>query len=89
MSTGIALSTTLLYTRMSAKIGYRVTNFVEGRDDVFIYGMRWVFIVAASICIVGSLLTFYRMHRYSKDKKDTNSDDTVNTINKKSGDCLS
>lgn len=89
MSTGIALSTTLLYTRMSAKIGYRVTNFVEGRDDVFIYGMRWVFIVAASICIVGSLLTFYRMHRYSKDKKDTNSDDTVNTISKKSGDCLS
>ncbi|HCW52746.1 MAG TPA: MFS transporter [Clostridium sp.] len=68
MSTGIALATTLLYTRMSAKIGYRVTDFVEGRNDVFIYGMRWVFITAAVICLVGALITFYRMHRYSKEK---------------------
>lgn len=89
MSTGIALSTTLLYTRMSAKIGYRVTNFVKGRNDIFIYGMRWVFFVAAGICIIGALLTFYRMHRYSKGKEDINADDITNRIDKKSGDCLS
>jgi len=68
MSTGIALATTLLYTKMSAKIGYRVVDFVEGRNDVFIYGMRWVFITATVICMTGALLTFYRMHKYSKGK---------------------
>lgn len=68
MSSGIALATTLLYTKMSEKIGYRVTDFVEGRNDVFLYGMRWVFVTGAVICLIGALITFYRMTRYSKKK---------------------
>lgn len=69
MSTGIALATTLLYTKMSSKIGFRVTDFVPGRNDAFIYGMKWVYIVASSICMIGAILTFYRMYKNSKEKK--------------------
>ncbi len=61
MITGIALSTTILYNRMSYKLGYNVTNFVVGRNDAFIYGMRMVYIVGASICLVGVILTSLRL----------------------------
>lgn len=69
MSTGIALATTLLYTKMSSKIGFRVTDFVPGRNDAFMYGMRWVYIVAGAICMIGAILTFYRMYKNSMEKK--------------------
>ncbi len=61
MVCGIALATTLLYSRMSAKIGYRVTDYVEGRNDVFIYGMKTVYMVAAIICFAATILTLFRL----------------------------
>ncbi|AFS79785.1 drug resistance transporter, EmrB/QacA family [Gottschalkia acidurici 9a] len=63
MVCGIALATTLLYSRMSYKIGYRVTDYVVGRNDVFIYGMKTVYIAASIICFVGTILTFFRLIR--------------------------
>ena len=63
MVCGIALSTTLLYNMMSHKIGYRVTNYVVGRNDAFIYGMRTVYIAAGIISFVGAILTFFRLTR--------------------------
>lgn len=63
MVSGIALATTLLYSRMSYKIGHRVTDFVAGRNDAFIYGMKTVYITAAIICFVGTILTFLRLTR--------------------------
>jgi len=42
---------------MSYKIGYRVTDYVIGRNDAFIYGMRIVYIIAAVICMIGAILT--------------------------------
>ena len=60
---GTALSTTLLYTKMSSKIGYHVTTYIPERTDAFIYGMRWVYIVAGIICVIGALLTFLRMYK--------------------------
>jgi MFS family permease len=63
MVCGIALATTLLYSMMSSKIGYRVTNYVAGRNDAFIYGMKAVYIAAAIIGLVGALLTFLRLKR--------------------------
>ncbi len=62
MVTGISLSTTLLYNRMSSKLGKRVADYVRGRDDIFIYGMRWVYISAAVICLIGALLTAVRLY---------------------------
>ncbi|KZL89504.1 MFS transporter [Clostridium magnum] len=58
---GIAFSVALLYNRMSHSIGYRVVNFVPGRPDVFIYAMKFVYLSAASICIIGIILTFLRI----------------------------
>lgn len=69
MVCGIALATTLLYSMMSSKIGYRVTDYVIGRNDAFIYGMRTVYITAAIISLVGAALTFLRLSgKKSKNK---------------------
>jgi EmrB/QacA subfamily drug resistance transporter len=59
---GVALSTSLLYNRMSHKIGYHVTGYVSGRDDIFVYGMKYVYITAAVICGTGAVLTAYRLY---------------------------
>lgn len=66
---GISLSTTLLYNRMSSKAGVHVVDYVPGRDDIFIYGMRWVYIVAAIICISGAALTAFRLYSMRQRKK--------------------
>ncbi|WP_297424869.1 MFS transporter [Clostridium sp.] len=62
MVCGIALATTLLYSMMSFKIGYRVTDYVVGRNDAFIYGMRIVYIAAGIISFMGAILTFLRLN---------------------------
>ncbi|NEU03915.1 MFS transporter [Clostridium senegalense] len=54
---GVSIATSILYNRMSYKIGYRVLSYVEGREDVFIYGMRWVYIIAAIGCFTGFLIS--------------------------------
>jgi EmrB/QacA subfamily drug resistance transporter len=63
MVTGITLSTIILYNRMSKFLGYRVTDYIPGRDDAFVYGMRCVFITAGCICIIGATLTAFRLFR--------------------------
>jgi EmrB/QacA subfamily drug resistance transporter len=63
MVCGIALATTILYSRMSLKIGYHVTDYVVGRNDVFIYGMKTVYITAAIICLIGAILTSFRLFK--------------------------
>ena len=63
ITVGIALSTSLLYTMMSSKIGYKVSGYVEGRADIFIYGMRFVFIGIAIISLIGAILTLLRLLR--------------------------
>ena len=65
---GVSFSTTLLYSSMSSKVGYHVTGYITGQDDVFVYGMRNVFIVASIICAIGAILTAYRLYG-SKEKK--------------------
>ena len=71
MVCGIALSTTLLYNRMSYKIGHHVTDYVVGRNDVFIYGMRIVYITSAVICMVGAVLTALRLFSNKAKLEDT------------------
>ena len=69
MISGIALSTTLLYSSMSNNIGYKVLGYVEGRSDIFIYGMKIVYIVVTIICLVGTILTLMRLVSKSKTEK--------------------
>lgn len=66
MISGISMSVLILYNRMSRKIGYRVSDYVNGRDDVFIYGMKIVYITAALICAFGALLTALRLYNQRK-----------------------
>ncbi|MFT4006188.1 MAG: MFS transporter, partial [Lacrimispora sp.] len=66
MISGISMSVLILYNRMSSKIGYHVSDYVDGRDDVFIYGMKGVFIIAALICAFGALLTAFRLYNQRK-----------------------
>lgn len=57
---GISLSTLLLYHLMSEQLGETVTSYVEGRGDIFVYGMHWVYRFMAFISAVGAVLTGLR-----------------------------
>jgi len=65
---GISFSTTFLYNRMSYKAGYHVVNYIQGRDDIFIYGMKWVYIGAGLICASGAVLTAFRLYTIKQSK---------------------
>ena len=58
---GITLSTTLLYSFMSWKLNYHVFDYVKGRDDVFVYGMKSVYLILAAICCLGAAFTAFRL----------------------------
>ncbi len=66
MVTGTSLATLLLYNRMSHKIGYRVIDYIKGRDDVFMYGMRYVYLFVAILCIIGAVITGIRYYNSRK-----------------------
>lgn len=70
MVCGISLATSLLYAVMSANLGHRVTDFVAGRPDVFINGMRAVYLVAAAVIMLGALLTLIRLINAAKKRKN-------------------
>lgn len=63
---GVAFSTTLLYKGMSYKIGYRVTDYIQGKDNVFIFGMHYVYIAASLICMIGIYITAKRLYKKIK-----------------------
>lgn len=76
---GTSVATLLLYNRMSHIVGYKVVDYVKGRDDVFIYGMRWVYISSGILCLVGVIITalrFYGSKRH-KVKLKTNESETI------------
>lgn len=68
MISGISVAVLILYSRMSLKIGYHVSDYVPGRDDVFLYGMKGVYIAAALICAAGALLTALRLYGQRKGR---------------------
>ena len=46
---------------MSSKLGYKVSGYVDGRADVFVYAMRFVFIGIGVICLIGAILSVIRV----------------------------
>lgn len=60
---GVTLGTTLLYSKMSNMLGYTVTNYINGKDHVFIIAMDFVYIVAAIICFVGVIISATRFKK--------------------------
>lgn len=69
MVCGVTLATSILYAQMSKKMGYKVTDYVVGRSDIFLYGMKTAYMTAGLICALGALLTFMRMRSQANAKK--------------------
>lgn len=65
---GITISTTLLYSFMSYKAGYKVYDYISNNDEIFVYGMRNVYLILVAICMLGAILTACRMFK-QKSKK--------------------
>lgn len=57
---GIVLSTSLLYLFMGYKVGHTVTDYIKGRDDVFVFGMQNDYRILAALCLLGASLTVFR-----------------------------
>ena len=62
MSVGTAMSTAILYSRMSSLAGHEVTSYITGRDDIFINSVKYVYITAGVLCIIGAFITCLRLH---------------------------
>ncbi|MFL0247044.1 MFS transporter [Candidatus Clostridium stratigraminis] len=60
-SAGVSMATLLLYSLMSIKMNKKVFGYVEGRNDVFMFGMRYVYIGSAIVCLIGVVLTAIRL----------------------------
>lgn len=65
-TTGIAISTSILYNTMSMRLGYKVEGYVDGRADIFIYAMKFVFLGIGCICLIGAILTIIRVVKNQK-----------------------
>lgn len=63
---GITLSTTVLYVFMSYKCGYKVSGYTFGQDEVFVYGMKRVYIILSILCCVGVIVNLIRVLKVSK-----------------------
>ena len=56
MVTGLSLSTTILYSSMTQKAGYKVNGYINGRDDLFLYGMHVAFLVSFILCFIVAIV---------------------------------
>jgi len=65
---GVLLATTILFSSMSAKYGRPVNDYIAGRADLFIYGMRVTYLTVAGICFVGVIITAARLFSNKKAK---------------------
>lgn len=63
---GVSASTLILYGVMSSKLGYTVTNFVNGKEAEFCYAMSVTYISAGSLSLIGAILTAIRLFRKKK-----------------------
>ncbi len=63
MVLGIAMSTTILYSAMSSAYGQHVTTYINGRPDIFNYGMKVTFFGAFLLCAVALLMTMWRIKK--------------------------
>ena len=63
MAYGFTFATTILYGRMSYRLGYKVTNYIPGHEEAFLYGLDCVFFSATIMCLIVSVVAFIRYRR--------------------------
>ena len=71
MVLGIAMSTTILYSAMSSAYGQHVTTYINGRPDIFNYGMKVTFFGAFLLCAVALLMTMWRIKKQGGFQKNS------------------
>ena len=67
---GVLLATTVLFSSMSALYGGRVNDYVPGRPDLFIHGMRNAYLAVAGTCFAGMLITATRLFSRKTSNKE-------------------
>ena len=60
---GLTVATSVLYGTMSVRVGYPVTDYVDGRPDVFLGAMSAVFLTLAAVVALGFVCTVVRFVR--------------------------
>lgn len=68
MIVGITFATTILYQGMSAKLGYHVSDIATAGTDAFLFAMRIVYLSAFAICLMGVIITGFRLFSRKKEK---------------------
>jgi len=61
MVSGIAFAVSLLYNRMSVEAGRTVEGFPYSNPQIFIDAMHFVYLAGAGLCVIGLVLTIYRI----------------------------
>jgi len=68
---GVLTATTVLFSSMSSKYGQPVNDYIQGRPDLFIYGMRTTYFVFAGVCFAAVLVTAVRLFAWGNRKTET------------------
>ncbi|BDR58225.1 MFS transporter [Xylocopilactobacillus apicola] len=63
---GLTISTTILFSAMSFKAGHKVVSYVNGRPDLFLYGMKVLFIVMMVLSLIALILNMIKFNRKSR-----------------------
>ena len=66
---GLTMCTSALYGNMSAQMGRPVTDFVDGKPEVFLTAMSFVFLILAAMVFAGFLATVIRYARMRRSMK--------------------
>lgn len=69
---GLTVCTSALYGNMSAQMGERVTDFIDGRPEVFLNAMSFVFLILATVVFIGFVCTVVRYVRMKRSLAELN-----------------
>ena len=58
---GLTISTTILFSAMSIKAGYKVISYVDGRPDLFLFGMKVLFSIMIVLSIIALSMNFSKI----------------------------
>ena len=73
MVLGVSLSSVWIWSFVSHSIGYKVLSYVPENPKAFVYGLHGVFIIEATTCLIGVILTGIRI--WSRKPKDVKEDE--------------
>ena len=74
MVVGVSFTSILLWGFASHNAGYKMLTYSPENPDSFVYGMHWVFVIEAGICMIGVVLTAIRLYgRENRQKEEVES----------------